>query len=61
VKKEIDAIDVPTISRFDVINQITWSAQQLPYTQRLNHETFAARLLGLDLPEVTPPADTITH
>lgn len=61
VKKEISAVEAPTISRFDVINQITWSAQALPYTQRLNHETFAGKLLGLDLPDVTPEEPATTH
>lgn len=49
IRKEVEASNVESISRWRVINHITQHAQGLPYDRRVQHEFVAGSLLGLNL------------
>jgi hypothetical protein len=49
VRKELTAKTAPSLSRWDVVNEITLQAQQLPHNGRVQHEYLGGQLLGLNL------------
>lgn len=49
VRHDLESKNVEQISRWRVINNITFAAQSLPYDGRVQHEFVAGSLLGLNL------------
>jgi hypothetical protein len=49
VRRELVSKNVPHLTRYDVVQEITQQAQTLPHAGRVQHEYLGGRLLGLNL------------
>jgi hypothetical protein len=49
VRAEVESSSVETVTRWRVVNAMTFSAQKLNYDQRVRHEFVAGNLLGLNI------------